>query len=258
MARFLQVLLGTSLLVGCGGVAKADPALFLFNPADFFNFKHYSEGGSTEGGMFRLHQTGGLTGSPVYDSWIDTEWPTLDAMRTSLDDSPDDEGIGYVQAFILKSPDPNAPVTVLGQTLTANPSVAPTGTAPTGWSTLGASESASAWVYQWEADSADYYIRPSEDFGLFSLEFDAHEPVTFGSNYTFWFGGDNFPGFVPGISFGTFPGGFPSEHSEYEIGTAYEATLGLTAVPEPTTFLGLLELGLIAAIAAGWRRRRQR
>ena len=242
------------LCMNCSTALADTPVTFEFNPVDFFDFKRPSEGFGTEGGMFRLHETGGFSGVPVHDSWDADGWATLDALRTSLDDIPDDEGIGYVQVFLLKSPDPTAPETAWGQTLTADPQTTPTGTAPRGWHVLEATESVDAWVYQWEADAPDYYVRPGEDAGVFSLSFTANETVGVGQEYTIWFGGDNYPDFTPAIDFGPFPSGFASQKPPGQIGTSYEATLSLTPVPEPSALL-LLATGALGLLFLSWRRR---
>ena len=259
MNKRLSAITSVGLLVGCAGVAQADQVTFDFNPVDFFDFRHHTEGISTQGGMFRLHETGGFEGSPIYDSWDDGGWATLDALRNSLDDAFEDEGIGYIQIYLPKAPEPGGNVAVWGQTLTADPLVAPSGTAPAGWQPLGSTDTAEAWIYQWQSDSSDYYVRPGEDFGSFGLTFTANETVTVGEPYTIWFGGDNYPGFVPAISFDTFPGGFPSIMPTVGVGTTYESTLSLTAIPEPAMVAQLLGLGLIAAgvVWRRWRRRRR-
>jgi len=246
------------MLVGVSTATRADQVTFQFNPADFFDFRHHSEGPSSQGGMFRLHETDGFSGSPIHDSWHDGGWATLDALRSSLDDAQQAEGIGYIQIYLPKSPDPNSNVAVWGQTLSADPLTAPSGTAPAGWQPLGSTDAGNAWIYQWQADSSDYYVRPGEDFGSFGLTFTANETVALGETHTIWFGGDNYPGFAPAISFDTFPGGFPSDMPITGVGTAYESTLSLTAVPEPAIVAQLLGLGLAAGALAWLRRRRRR
>ncbi len=258
MRNTISAALTVGLIVGLGTVASADQVTFDFNPVDFLDFRHHSEGAATDGGMFRLHETGGLSGTPTHDSWDPTGWATLDALRASLDDSPEAEGIGYFQVFLLHAPNPTSSVSIWGQTLTADPLTAPSGTAPAGWQPTGATDTGGAWIYQWEADSPDSYVRPGEDFGNFSLTFTANETVTAGSDHTLWFGGDNYPGFTPAIEFGTFPGGFPASTPAAGVGSAFESTLSVTAVPEPGIIAQLLGLGILAAGIGWWRRRSRR
>ncbi len=200
---------------------------FEFNPIDFFDFRPYAEGFGSDGGLLRLHETGGFSGAAVHDSWTAGGWALLDGLRNSLGDG---EGIGYIQAYVLKSPNPADSVSLWGQSLTADPDEAPSGTAPDGWQPLGVNDGGAGWVYQWEANSPDDYIRPGNDLGSFTFTFVPNETVLAGSSHTFWFGGDNYPDFTPGIDFDTFPGGFAADRPDDRIGTAYEATLQATAV----------------------------
>jgi len=219
---------------GDGHVSRSDIVRFEFNPADFFDFRHHDEGPSVDGGMLRLHETGGFLGGPTYDSWTPGGWAVLDLMRDSLDDAPEPEGIGYVQVYLLKTPDPSLPVSLWGQSLTAKEDLAPVGVAPEGWEVLVATGSSEAFVLQWQAESPEYLVRPGEDLGPFELEFAANEAVLPGEDYTLWFGGDNYPGYIPGIDFGPFPGGFAADKPDDSVGTAYEATRSLAAITELT------------------------
>ena len=267
MKRLLLLLLSVSLALGFGGLANAgDIVKYEFNPADFFAFKHWSEGPSTDGGMFRLHKNPPPPlANTIYSSWDGlTGWPLLDAMRSSLDDLDSDgtsyraEGIGAAQAMILTSPDPSGNLAAWGQTLTADPNLAPTATAPSGWQAF-VGGTAGAWYISWEADSAAEIIRPGEPDSLstFSFTFTANETITYGNNYTFWFSQANWPGYLPAIDFGSFPGGFEAQKPgdlDTWVGTQYEATRSLEAlVPEPATLTNLACLGLIAGMV-GWRR----
>ena len=257
MKWLLRLLLGANLVLAFGNLAKADTVTFEFNPVDFFDFKDWGVGPQSDGGMLRLHETGGFLGAATHDSWTAAGSSVLTQVRAGLDDDPRPEGIGYVQVYLLKEPSPGGtqPVENWGQSLTAAGS--PMGTAPTGWSALGASESAAAWVYQWEAGSIEYLIRPGRDYGNFTLSFPANETVRYGNRYTLWFGGDNYSGFAPAIDFGPFPGGdFEAATPNDQPGTAYEATRSLIAVPEPATFIELLGLAVSMSIMVWWRRDR--
>jgi len=219
---------------GDGHVSRSDIVRFEFNPADFFDFRLHDEGPSTDGGMLRLHETGGFLGGPTYDSWAPDGWAALDLMRDSLDDAPEPEGIGYVQVYLLKTPDPSLPVSRWGQSLTAKADVAPEGVAPEGWEVLVATGSSEAFVLQWQAESPEYLVRPGEDSGPFELAFATNQAVLPGEDYTLWFGGDNYPDYIPGIDFGAFPGGFAADKPVDSVGTAYEATRSLTAIVDLT------------------------
>ncbi len=55
------------LMLAAAGIGTADAAYtFEFNPVDFFAYRDVSEGFSTDGGMFKLHET---WGGNQYRSW---------------------------------------------------------------------------------------------------------------------------------------------------------------------------------------------
>lgn len=215
---------------------------FNFNPADFFENDPAGQApGSPEwrdGGLFEVQETGGFLGGPVHGSWDPVGHATLDGLKASLGAN---EGIGEVQAYLLKSPDTSSATYDWGQEVTAAPGMPPKGGAPAGWTAQGATDAGNAWVFQWEADSSDYLIGPGDDLGVFSLSFESGEPVTLGSDYTLWFGGENYPGFVPAIGFDNWdPGGvgFPSvAGTAVAPGTAYQATVSLAAT-DPVVHTG--------------------
>ena len=216
---------------------SAAPVTFSFNPAEFFDYDApvgvLGDPPERDGGMFSVQETGGFEGSPAHMSWTGVGHTVLDDLQANLDTG---EGIGEVQAYILKSPDTGAAVYDWGQELTADPDTAPSGIAPAGWTAQGATDAGNAWIYQWEADSADYFIRPGDDLGTFSLSFSPNEAITYQDSYTIWFGGENWPDFVPAIGFDNWdPGGngFASSLGTGSApgtpGTAYQATLSIEA-----------------------------
>ena len=258
--KLLLVVMVVALIIGTGGLVKADTVGFIFDPADFFAFQPPS-GFSGDGGMFALWATGGIGQYPssdplAYASWKAGEWTLLDSLRTSLDAG---EGIGYVQAFLPK----NTGAGAWGQDLSGGDPLA--FALSTGWTALDPVEQPTFWVLQWQANSSTDYARPGGQSVTLAMSFDANEAVTIGGEYTFWFGGDNQPGYIPGISFGAFAGGFASDNpgpADYWVGSAYETSVNLTSVPagdvpEPSSIVILAELfGLIAiASRCRWRRK---
>jgi hypothetical protein len=166
----------------------------------------------------------------------------LNDWKVSLDGDPDPEGIGYVQAFLLKASNPLDPIDDLwGQELTCHFNTPPSATAPAGWDVLGVTDGGDSWVLQWEASSPEYFILPGDDPGEFTLTFLANQSITYGEDYTFWFGGDNYPEYIPAIYFDNEGGNFPFSSdmgSASTPGTAYQTSISLTADDLDTRVVG--------------------
>jgi hypothetical protein len=217
---------------------------FDFNPVDFFNYQPVGDDTrGLDGGMFRLHQT---WGGNMYNSWQSSTRATVDDFKAGLGAG---EGIGCFNIWLADQA--NAPL--WGETLISSGSVKPTGYAPTGWTAevVGNPWPAGGngyWLVQWYTTNPDLYIRPGNNVGDFGFSFSPTTAVTAGENYTLWFGGSNYgTGSTAqdsqALYFDNFGGtnGFASQYVS-AWGSGFEATLNLTAIPEPTTML-LLGLG---------------
>jgi hypothetical protein len=247
--RFVAIIV-LVILFGSGGLAQSEAAQFVFNPADFFDYST-ADGFSPDGGMFGLSRNYYAPPDPGvnnFGSWYPAERAVLDTIRSSM--GPD-EGIGYVQVWLPKTPGYD----IWGQILST--SGAPTGTAPAGWTAFGAIDVGPAWIFEWWANpsgSTFNYLSPGEDMGDFTLSFTPNEVVSQGTDYTIWFGGANYPGALPdAINFDD------SDGAPFASGdlTGYQATRSLTNVPEPASFIVWGGLGMLIGTAV-WRRRRRK
>lgn len=242
------------IAVVCAFIAApvlADIATFEFDPVDFFNYKPVSDGFSTDGGMFKLHET---WGGNMYRSWNDTQRSMVDNFVAGLGDN---EGVGCFNIWLANQA--NAPA--WGETLVSSGSVMPTGWAPSGWTAevIGnpwPDGEDGYWLVQWYTSDPDNYIRPGNSMGQFGFTFMPTTTVNYGQDYTIWFGGVNYgtdssAEALQALYFDTFSDGFPSQFvSGY--GSGFEATLSLQAVPVP----GAVLLGLLGLSAAGIKLRK--
>ena len=239
MKKLISIGAVITMLLTFSGLAQASIVSFDFDPTDFFNYRPLSEGWSKNGGMFELDK---ICRTEKYYSCIADQ-------RIVVDNWVDGLGIneGIRKFNIWLAGEPNAPQ--WGETLISSGTTKPTGWAPTGWvaevvgNTWVHGENGK-WVVQWSTSDPTKYIRPGNSLGQFGFIFEAAIPVTYGQNYTIWFGGWNY-GYDASLIFDSFRGGFPSQFVEADPGSAFQASLSLTAIPEPTT-VALLALGAFA------------
>jgi hypothetical protein len=241
MRKVLTICAVVTMILAVSGVAQATPVGFNFDPADFFNYNDVSGEFSTDGGMFKLHKT---WEGDRYRSWDSVQRPVVDAFKAGLGSG---EGIGRFNIWLADSA--NAPL--WGEDLVSSGSMAPTGSAPSGWTAevVGnpwAAGEDGLWLVRWSTTDPSKYIRPGNSVGEFGFTFEPTTSVTLGEDYTIWFGGindgtDSSASAKQALYFDTFTDGFPSQFVEGD-GSGFEATLSLTAVPEPAT-LCLLGLG---------------
>jgi hypothetical protein len=203
-----------------------------FNPADFYDWQPVSEGFSIEGGMFKLHEI--WEGPNTHDSFFLSGRPLLDNLKTSLGPS---EGIGFFNVDLEQTENGQ----IWGQFIQTPISVDAV-IAPPGWT-----GEIDGNLVSWEAGDPSLLIRPDttayDDGRSFGFRFTTNEAIV-GTDQTIWFGGFNSAAFFPAITFGDFAAGFSSNDLDMP-GTGFEATLRLTAIPEPATmFLGAI--GLLA------------
>ena len=224
--RFAIVAVVALFAAVCFGLANAQAAVqFSFDPVDFFNYKPVSDGFSTDGGMFKLHQTWGVD---MYRSWNVDQRPVVDAWAAGLGEN---QGIACFNIWLADQA--NAPL--WGETLVSSGSVAPTGSAPNGWTATVIGNpwpdgGNGTWLVQWSTDDPTKYIRPGNDVGEFGFTFEPTTVIDPNAQYTIWFGGAN-----PGA------GSESTQQALYYTGvgnaSGFEATLGLTPVPEPATLI---------------------
>lgn len=239
MKKLITVCVILTVVLVLSGTAHS-AVTFNFDPVDFFNYKPVSEGFSTDGGMFKVHEEWKVSGK-MYRSWNSDQRDTVDAFSNSLGEG---EGIGRFNIWLAN----NSNAAAWGETLTASESYVPTGTAPDGWSV---EVSDNPWVegysiVSWETSDSTKYIRPGNSVGQFSFAFVPNENVTYGEDYTIWFGGTNSEG-AGALVFDNFTNGFVSDSA------GFESTLSVTAVPVP----GAVLLGGIGVGFVGWMRRRK-
>ncbi|HUT12347.1 MAG TPA: Ig-like domain-containing protein [Thermoguttaceae bacterium] len=189
-------------------------AYFEFDPAAFFNYRDVSEGFSTDGGMFKLHEEWEAFAWRSWDTntdWIDQDpdpnvedWieaqqnVVVDAWKLSLTADPvgdDDEGIAGFSLVIASSETSAATADVLdawGQALTAT--FVDGASAPEGWQVSfykGGAQEDYTWNVRWATDDPDKFIRPGEAAGTFTFSLTTDDPITYGGDTVFRFGDPN-------------------------------------------------------------------
>jgi len=189
-------------------------AYFEFDPSAFFDYRDVSEGFSTEGGMFKLHEEWETFAWRSWDTvpdWIDQDpdpnvedWiqaqpnVVVDAWKASLTGDPagdDDEGIAGFTLVIASSQTSAATADVLnawGQGLTAT--FVDGASAPEGWQASfyqGQSEEDYTWNIRFATDDPDKFIRPGEAAGMFSFSLTTDDPIVYGQDTVFRFGDPN-------------------------------------------------------------------
>jgi len=244
MKKLIAVCAVITMLLTVSGVAQASVVSFNFDPVDFFNYRPVSEGWSKDGGMFALHKN---WGGDIYWSCIGDQRTVVDNWVAGLGTN---EGISKFSIWLAGQV--NAPQ--WGETLVSSGTVKPTGSAPTGWTAevIGnpwADGENGRWLVEWSTTDHTKYIRPGNSAGEFGFTFEPITTVNYGQHYTIWFGGHNY-GYDASLIFDTFSGGFPSQFVKDGYGSGFEATLSVTAIPEPAT-IALLGIG-----AFSLRRRR--
>jgi hypothetical protein len=259
MKHSLIAVIGMVALIIAVGIPAQAAVEFRFDPVDFFNYSAPTDGTrGLDGGMFRLHQTWGGT---MYNSWDPNQNAVVDAFKSGLGDG---EGIGCFNIWLADQA--NAPL--WGETLISSGNVMPTGWAPDGWTAevIGnpwPNGGDGWWLVQWYTSDPSKYIRPSNYVGEFGFTFQPTTAVTYGQNYTIWFGGANYgtgssASDFQALYFDSFNGGFASQFvSGY--GSGFEATLSLAAIPEPASILiwSLIAGGSLLGVLTIRRRGRQ-
>ena len=219
---------------------------FDFDPADFFEFQPLGPGGtdnwSDEGGMFKLHEEFGVEGpgTTTLRSWFAADRPSLDAWKASLEAS---EGIGFFNTDVSGVGSAEA----WGQSPAIAASVISLVgvSAPAGWTTFADGNNAA-----WEATSLASFLRPGVPAGTFGFTLEMDDAFDETADYTFWFGGFNFTGFLPAVEFDSSWGGDVNEFASIDgtPGSGFEASLRLQAIPEPSSVMLLAScVGLLVA-----------
>jgi hypothetical protein len=239
MKKLIAICAVITMLLTVSGVAQASVVPFNFDPVDFFNYRPVSEGFSKNGGMFEVDK---IWVTDRYCSYIADQRTLVDNWVAGLGTN---EGICKFNIWLAG--EPNAPQ--WGETLISSGTVKPTGWAPTGWTAEVIGNpwphgENGKWLVQWSTSDHTKYIRPGNSAGEFGFTFEPGITVTYGQNYTIWFGGWNY-GYDASLIFDSFRGGFPSQFVEAGPGSGFDATLSLTAIPEPAT-VALLALGAFA------------
>ncbi|MGD0896633.1 MAG: PEP-CTERM sorting domain-containing protein [Thermoguttaceae bacterium] len=251
----VAVVLPTLILAGSNSVAFAQ-IIFTFDPVQVFSYQDVSGGTlSKAGGMFQLDQS--YDNGPSYPSWNVAGRSTVDQLKNGLGPN---QGIGAFDIDLYPTGSANATgLAEWGQTLTGSASSSiSAATVPSGWSyQINTRADGGGTDYQAFFSTTDptKYIRPGNDPGNFSFTLTNVSGATPGTNYVFWLGEWNngdplIPSTEPALVYTT-----PSPGAGTDSG--FEATLSITATPEPgTTALCAAGFGFAVAIAA-WRRSRK-
>jgi len=261
--RYATVLATVGLILAVAAVAQATGVTFIFDPDDLIGLYSTSPlpvSNPTGTSLLkyeqenprRVHETwsgtmyntfgstnAGETDQQSQDAWI--------AWRNSLD-TPD-EGIGYFNTWLRD----NYKAWNWGERLVQNPDAKPTATAAPGWHVGDMWESMyGGWVVEWYADAPENRINLVNDIGEFSFTMDLRSisaidqtyaegsDIAYGTKWDIWFGGGEC---------------IYNDEAPYNTWDGFEATLELTAVPEPLTVLGVF--AGVAGLAGYIRKRRQ-
>ncbi|MBN1854190.1 MAG: PEP-CTERM sorting domain-containing protein [Pirellulales bacterium] len=253
MRRIMLILTACSLFMALSGsvLAGTVSVSFFFDPADFYEFHPLGPGGadqwSFDGGMFKLHEIYGQESDSLTTlrSWQAADRPSLDAWKASLGTG---EGIGFFNIDMSQTSNGQ----VWGQTMPPAISIDAV-YAPSGWTGIIDGSNAG-----WSADTSSDYVLPGVPAGKFGFTMTMDDSFVMGADYTIWFGGMNYTDFTPpSVTFDSNWGGDANEFTAIDgtPGSGFEATLRLTAIPEPSS-IALFFLGIGAVLVEISRRRR--